>query len=321
MVTVDWFVAAALPIALAWLLWRLQAVCVNRLLRGGMYRLLRYQRTTYAFVSWFGVLVHEISHALVLMVGGHGIRRIKVGVDAGHVTPRQVRKGPIGTLTFIAAALAPMVAAPIAVAALLLLGGLRLPAPVADAGVLAAWENLMQVAMDVPERLVIDLVGMDVTTGVGAALFLLAVFAMPSARPSHVKVRGEADEGDIAVVRRLIKKRPWPVLAFAFLVWASYFVASFTSLRWYWLVWEGIWMVALVGIVLAAIMGVVWYAVAWTGRIQTWIAWLPYAIVVAVQVGARLWLPDVEIWTINGATVAAFLAFSAGLLAVAPRRY
>ncbi len=319
MVRFDWILAGLVPIAIAWLLWRLQAVAVNQVLRGGMYRLLRYQRKTYGFVSWFGVLVHELSHAAVLLLGGHGIRRIKVGVDAGHVAPRQVRKGPLGTLTFIAAALAPMVAAPAAVAAVLLLRGERLPEPVQGSGIRAAWENLQQVAMQFPERLVVDLVGMDVTTATGAALFLLAVFAMPSARPSHVRVKGEPDEGDIAVVRRLIRKRPLPVIAFWVLLYASYFAAAQWGMRWYWLAWEAAWMVAVVGVVLALLMGVVWYGVAWAGRIKPMLAWLPYAVAIGVQVGGRLL--EHGIWLVNLATIAVFLAFAAGLRATATRRF
>ncbi len=320
MVSIDWVIAGAIPIALAWLLWRVQALAVNQALRGGMYRLLRYQRTTYSVVSWFGVLVHEISHATVLLLGGHGIRRMKVGVDAGHVTPRQVRKGPLGTLTFIAAALAPMIAAPAAVTGMLLLGGTRLPGPLVVPGIRTAWDNLGQVAVQVPAALVRDLIGMDVTTGIGAALFLLAVFAMPSARPSHVKTKGEADEGDIAVVRRLIRRRPWPVIAFAVFLYALYFAAAAWGARWYWFAWQAVWTVALVGIALAAIMGVVWYAVAWTGRIQRWIAWLPYAVAIGVQVGGRT-VETPGMWVVNLATIAAFLAFSAGLRIAAARRF
>ncbi len=319
MVSIDWILAGAVPIAIAWLLWRIQAASVNQLLRGGMYKLVRYQRKTYAVVSWLGVLVHELSHAVFLLLGGHGIRRIRVGVDAGHVRPRQVRKGPLGTLTFVAAALAPMVTVPAAVAGLLIAGGARLPEPSVSPGMRPAWENLKQVATEVPRALAMDLVGMDVTTAMGAALFLLAVFAMPSARPSHVRNKGEPDEGDIAVVRRLIRRRPLPVLLFVALLYAAYFAAATWGLRWYWLAWQAVWMVAVVGIVLAVLMGLVWYAVAWTGRIRVWIAWFPYAAAIAIQVGGRYM--DLPIWAINLVTVAGFLAFAAGLRAVATRRY
>ncbi len=313
-------IVAAAPIIIAWLLWRIQAFSINRFLRGGMYRLLRYQRTTYNIVSWFGVLIHEISHAVVMLLGGHGITQFRVGVDSGHVTPKQVRKGPLGTLTFIAAALAPMVAAPAAIAAFLLIGR-PLPEPSTAAGFRGVQDNLATISRDMVERLVVDLVGMDVTTWMGASLLLLAVFAMPSARPSHVKNKGEADEGDIAVVRALIKRRPLPVILFWVLIYGAYFAVVPFWPQFYWLAWQMVWSIGIVGAALAIIMGLVWYAVAWTGRIQRWLAWIPYALAVAVQVGGRLLDWHGSTWLLNLLSVAVLLGLAFALRTVAPRRF
>ncbi len=315
----DALVAAA-PILIAWVLWRLQALAINRVLRGGMVKLLRYQRTTYNVVSWFGVLLHEISHAVVMLLGGHGIRGFKVGVDAGHVTPKQVRKGPLGTLTFIAAALAPMVAAPAAITAFLLIGR-PLPDTSAAHGFVGIRDNLEYIATDILQRLAFDVAGMDLTTWMGATLFALAVFAMPSARPSHVRNKGEADEGDIAVVRRLIRQRPWPVLAFWLVLYGAYFAIVPFAPAAYWLGWQLVWSIGLVGTTLAVLMGLVWYAVAWTGRVQAWVAWLPYAAAIAVQVGGRLLDVPGGVLVINAASIVVLLGLAWSLRMMAPRRF
>lgn len=318
--------AAAFAPIVVWVLWRLQAVSVNTVLRGGMYKLLRHQTTTYNIVSWFGVLLHEISHATLLLLGGHGIRNFSVKVDQGHVTPRQVRRGPLGTISFIAAAMAPIYAAPgiILLLVILLLDPDLIPFARDATGLRPALEVLEATAVDVPLRLLDVLVGLDVTTAAGAAVCILAIFAMPAARPSHVKKRGEADEGDIAVVRRTVRRHPIPVLVLLAVVYLAYFAVVPFDAAWYWAPWQVIWAVALVGIVLAVMGGLGWYAVALTGRIQWLFAWVPYAAAMAVQVVPRLegsGLGDVPVWVINLATLAAFLALALGLYSVAPRRY
>ncbi len=315
-----WFlVAAAAPIVL-WLLWRIQALAVDKVLRTGMYRLLRHQRATYNVVSWMGVLLHEISHAFFLILGGHGIQDFKVGVDAGHVTPKQVRKSTLGTLTFMVAALAPMFVAPAAILVLLILlpSGDWPPALVSGPGIAVLLANLQNTAFGVGLLAVSELWALDVATWGGGVLLALMVFALPSARPSHVKKKG-GDEGDIAVVRRTIRRRPLAFIILVVLAYASYFALIPWAPEVYWRMWQVAWMVAIIGIVFPIGMGIVWHIVAWTGRIRGWAMWLPYAAVVAVQVFGRL--SGLDLVIMNVITLAAFFFLAYGLYWVARRPY
>src|SRR5207244_4244981 len=67
------FAAAAFAPAAVWLLWRAQALSVE-LLRWRLVALARWRgaRGLYAVVSWFGTFLHEVSHASVLLLSGHG---------------------------------------------------------------------------------------------------------------------------------------------------------------------------------------------------------------------------------------------------------
>ncbi len=222
-------VGALLPLVL-WILWRIQALVVDGVLRKGMFQLLRHQRRVYNVVSWCGVLLHELAHAIFLLLGGHGIKDFRVGRDAGHVTPRRLRKNLWGHGTFLIAALAPMFVAPVVVLALLLVARPDLVAffpaqqPRFDAvgasfdgapGVLLIFGSFLLGSV-VPAML-----GLDLAAPLGLAVFLVAVLAIPSARPSHVKNKGAEDEGDIAVLRATIKRRPWPTVAFLCLFTAA----------------------------------------------------------------------------------------------------
>ena len=316
----SFLVAAFAPLTL-WLLWRIQSVAIDQALRRGMYGLLRYQRRTYNVVSWVGVLLHELSHAFFLLLGGHGIKDFKVRTDGGHVTPHQVRRGPLGLLTFLVAALAPMFVAPailFVVAWRLLDSGLVEPAH-AGLGWDAAWPVLRDTATDMPVRLARLLVGLDVATGAGATVFLLAVFAMPSARPSFVPgKRGAQDEGDIAVVRRKVRRQPIPPLVVLALLYASYFLVPLWPAA-YWGAWQVAWSISLTATLLAVLLGLAWVGVAWAGRIRAWLAWVPFATGIAIQLAGRQ--TELALWIVNLATVAAFTLLSIGLWAVAPRRY
>jgi hypothetical protein len=319
----SWFAAAAFAPIVVWLLWRVQSIAINQGLRRGMYKLLRYQRKTYNVVSWMGVLLHELSHAFFLLIGGHGICNFKVGVDSGHVTPTQVRRGPLGLLSFLAAALAPMFVAPaiIFVVAWRWIDPALLTIASAGSGWALAWPVLRATGSEFPIGLLEVLVGLDVTTISGAVVFALAVFAMPSARPSYVaRKRGEKDEGDIAVVRAKARKQPLTILAFFGLIFASYFVMIGWAPQVYWGVWQIAWATAMTAIVLAVLAGLGWAAVAWSGRIRWWAAWVPLAAAIGVQVfGRRDWAP--ELWIINLATIGIFALLALGLWQVAGRRY
>ncbi len=311
-------VAALFAPLVLWLLWRMQSLSVDQGLRRGMYKLLRYQRRTYNVVSWMGVFLHELSHAIFLVLGGHGIRKFKVNVDSGHVVPTQIRKGTYGLLTFLAAAMAPMFVAPAVLfgVAWLLEPGL-LAAADAGPGVRAGWGVILATVTTFPLALLRSLVGLDVTTWQGGLLFGLFVFAMPSARPSYVAKKGARDEGDIAAVRAKIRRHPVTMAGFFVVL-----VASYGAVWWkpavYWLPWQVVWAVAMTAIVFAIMAGLMWYGVAWVGRLKWWVLWIPFALVVAAQIGGRI--VGRPLWMVNAATLALFVG-SAWLLGRARRRF
>jgi len=320
------FVAAAFAPVAVWILWRVQALAVDKVLRAGMFRLLRYQKTTYNIVSWFGVLLHEMSHAVFLVLGGHGITQFKVGIDAGHVTPRQVRRGWFGLLTFLLAALAPMYTAPAVILALILLllaPGVLVPVG-AGPGLAPALDAFSSTFRDFLPELLLALVGLDLAAPAGLAVFLLAVLAIPSARPSHIKGgRGAEDEGDIVVVRRKIRDRPVPVLLFALLVYGSYFALVPFAPRAYWTTFQLIWGTAAVGIALAVLGGLGWWAVSLAGRIAPVLGWIPAAAALAAQVMPRVTevplLTSEPAW-MNAASLFSFVTLAIVLASVATRR-
>ena len=320
----DIAVAAFAP-AVVWVLWRLQSLTVDQVLRRGMYKLLRHQRVTYNIVSWFGVLLHEVSHALFLVLGGHGIRRFKVGVDSGHVVPQQMRRGPFGVITFVVAAMAPMFVAPalILTVAWWLLDPALVTVASAGPGWDEAWPVLRDMLVAFPGRLGRALVGVDLATWRGLLVFGLMVFALPSARPSYLAGKGgEKDQGDIAVVRAKVRRNAVTFVVLAALLVASYFVIVPWAPRIYWAAWQAVWATALTAILLAAAAGVGWYVVSRAGRAQFWAAWLPLAAAVAVQVlGRQGVLPDMQMWLLNVVTLGVFAVLAFGVAAAAPRRW
>src|SRR5688500_9253979 len=88
------FAAAAVGPAAVWVLWRLQTVSVD-VLRTRLLVLTRHwdQAWLYAIVSWFGTFLHEVSHATVLVLSGHGIKEFRAGVEEGHVLPARAQIG------------------------------------------------------------------------------------------------------------------------------------------------------------------------------------------------------------------------------------
>jgi len=318
-------VAAAFVPFVVWVLWRVQAIAVDQVLRRGLYRLLRNLKPVYNVVSWTGVLLHETSHAVMLLLGGHGIRGFKVGIDAGHVTPSQVRKGPVGLLTFVAAALAPLYIAPGVILLLLVL--LVAPGLIgyasAGPGLDSAVDVLRTMFVAFPPALLRSMFGLDLATWTGAAVFLLAVFALPAARPSHVKGRdGAKDEGDIAVARSRLRKHPLVVAAFFLAVYGLYFALVPLLPVVYWAVFQTVWAVAMTGILLAVVGGVGWWLVARTGRITPLLQAAPWLLALAAQVIPRMvGMP----WSdsplrMNAASAVLFAASTLVLATVAGRR-
>lgn len=318
------FAAAAFAPAAVWVLWRVQTLAVE-LLRWRLVKLTTVAdlRWIYATVSWLGVVLHEVSHASVLLLSGHGIKQFRAGVESGHVLPARMRKGPIAFLSFLLAALAPLFVPPILVLlALRYLAGVPILAfhtPVGE-GLAAALDGLQHALLVVPRNIAYGLAGLDLATWQGATVLAIALLAMPSSRPSHIKgsrFHGTKDEGDVAVLRAQIRSHPIVFLVFLALVYGAYFLASFHPPT-YWYPFEAIWAVALTGTALA-LLGALWWSLVGLGRgTKAWAWWLGPAAFVAAQV----WFHTETAWTaleVNGASVAAWAVVAVALRATLPR--
>ncbi len=311
-----------------WALWRAQTFSVEQL-RRSMVKLTRHHAWLYTIVSWFGTLIHELSHASVLLLSGHGIKAFNVKAESGHVTPRRLKRGPVSFLFFLAAALAPLFIPPALVlgAAWLLLDRNVFGLATGGVGLEAAWEVLRATFATFPQRLVETIGGIDLATGPGVAFVLLVMIALPSSRPSHVKgsrFHGTKDEGDIAVLRARIRANPWPLILFMLLLYAAYFLIV---PRWpgvYWTTFQVIWSIAIAGAILALVGAVLWRVVAVSGRIKPALQLLPLALFVAIQVAARVapsWPQWAEpLWVVNASSVAVSCLLAVGLVFAAPRR-
>jgi len=317
------FVAAAFGPAAVWGLWRAQTASVE-LLRWRLAKLAasRSLRWLYAVVSWFGVVVHELSHATVLLLSGHGIREFRAGVEQGHVLPARLRKGPVAFLSFLAAALAPLFLPP-----MLVLGGLWL---LVDRGVVSftavgaglgpAVDALRHALLDVPRRILLDLAGLDLARWPHALLLAVALLAMPSSRPSHVRSRFHGSEGDVAVLRAQIRRRPVVFLLFLLALYAAYWLVLVLPAA-YWDPMEALWAVALTGVALAVLGAVWWSLVALARNTRWWAAWLGPVAFVGAEAALRA-VPQVasNLPLLNALSLATWAVAGVAARLAVPRR-
>lgn len=321
----DWtlFAAAAFAPVAIWLLWRGQTLSVEALRLSLLWMARRGLRWLYAVVSWFGTLIHELSHASVLLLSGHGISQFRAGVERGHVLPSHVKTRGLGMLSFLVAALAPLFVPPllVLVAVFFLVDRSILVLPTPGPGLEPALDALKQVLLEFPLRLLQALAQLDLARWQHAAVLALVLLALPGSRPSHVKgsrFHGNA-EGDIPVLRAHIRQHPVPFILFLLLLYAAYFLTLVLPAA-YWLPIGAVWALALTGIVLALVGAVWWGLTGLAGSAHPLLGWLAPAAFVAVQAGARTLDPAPEVAAINLLSLAAWLAVGALLFLVARRR-
>lgn len=305
------------PLSL-WALWRLQGLAVEGL-RWSMAPMFRFAGGLHNVISFFGVLLHECSHAVVLAVTGHGVKQFHVRPDHGHVLPRRRFHNGLGDLAFMAAAFAPMFVVPAAaLAAFVFL--LDAPFPYTAAG--SGWDATTEVArtflVDSTVAWSKALASLDLSDLRHAALALVLLLAAPGMRPSFASGKGlGGNQGDLAVIRAMIRNRPWPFLILVALVVAAHFLVPMAPAA-YWAPAQVLWSVAVVGILTALLGAVVWGLVAVGSRIVRVLAWVPPALFVAAQVlGHR---GDLSIAAVNGLSLLIWAVTAFGLRASAPRR-
>lgn len=272
------FAAALVAPVVIWVLWRLQILSVEAL-RVSLVRMARAHKWLYNVVSWFGTLIHELSHASVLLLSGHGIREFSVKVERGFVTPSRMRRGPVSFLFFLVAALAPLFVPPVLVLlAMAWVDGHGLVAYVIPAqGLAPAAGALQAMVLQLPRDLVLRLAHLDLSRWQEAVILAAVLLGMPSARPSHVKgskFHGEKDEGDIAVLRSRIRQNPWPLIVFLLVLYGGYFAAMATWPAGYWVPLETVWALAVTGIVLALVGSALWALMGMAARTYWILGWL-----------------------------------------------
>jgi hypothetical protein len=317
------FAAAAVAPLVVWVLWRVQTVGVDLLRRVLLVLARRWDtNVVYAVVSWFGTFLHEVSHATVLLLSGHGIREFRAGVEEGHVLPGRMRGGA-GMLFFLAAALAPLYIPPLLglLAAYLVLHATPIPFTVGGDGVEGVWPALRPVLVDLPKDLALLVAGIDLADWRQLLVLAAVLLGTPASRPSHVKTRFHAkgDGGDVPALRRHIRQHPLPFLLFIALLYGAYFAA-----RWlpeaYWYPLEAVWSVAVAGLVFVAVSALVWGLLGLATR--TWLAvgWLGPAAFAAVEVAGRAMDWPLSTLELNGVAALAWLAVGLLLAVALPRR-
>lgn len=323
------FVAAAFAPVVVWLLWRLQIYSVE-VLRWRLVKLVRWGGTKwlYSVVSWFGVFLHEVSHACVLLLSGHGVKEFRAGVEQGHVLPGKMRKGPVAFLSFLVAALAPLFIPPILVLVGLyfLVSNHVLAFQVGGTGLQGATDVLRREFVDFPVALGRAVAGLDLAQWPHAIVFGLVLLGMPASRPSHVKgsrYHGTKDEGDVAVLRERIRHNPLVFIVFLLLLYGSYFLTTLTpqASAPYWFAFEAVWAVALTGIALALFGAVWWTLTALTAQTKALLAWLGPVTFIACEVLLR-WPASGGFGPIqiNAIAIGAWAIVACALAVVVPRR-
>lgn len=319
------FLLAALPPAIVWLLWRLQTLSVE-ILRGRLIGLARNpdQRWLYAVVSWFGTFLHEASHALVLLLTGHGIRGFRAGVEEGHVLPARMHRGA-GTLFFLVAALAPLFIPPllVLVGLWLVLGAQPVAWAAAESNLATFPSYLHANLLDGPLRLLRLLAGLDLADWRQALVFALALLGAPGSRPSHVRGsrwHGKDDQGDVAALRQTIRERPLPFVLLLAVVYGSFFALTPFEPRAYWYVWQALWTVAAAGVTLALAGAAFWSLANLDGRVRPLVAWLGPAVFIGIQIAGRMAGDGLTVLARNGISIAAWLCVAIVLGQAVPRR-
>lgn len=320
------FVAAALPLILIWLLWRLQTISVEVLRRSLLVLDGRWdQKWLYAVVSWFGTFLHELSHATVLLLSGHGVKEFRAGVEEGHVLPARMHRGA-GTLTFLLAALAPLFVPPALVLVALALGVhlVAIPFFTGPDTLAGFWDGVQPFFRDFTRDLLSAIAALDLANWRHAIVFALILLGAPGSRPSHVRSRFHAkgDAGDVAALRQTIRKHPLPFLVFLALVYAGFLAAAwklpFPSI--YWFPIEVVWAIAITGIVLALFGAGFWALAGLDGRASALVAWVGPALFVLLQLVGRIAHWPLSIPQLNGISLAAWLAAAIALGQILPRR-
>jgi len=177
-------------------------------------------------MNWWGVFIHELSHAITALLTLNKIKEFKVSSSGGHVTHYTSRSGFFQWLGMQLISAAPAFVPPIMAAVLLkYLGYIDFQDIVFDFGSfepLAVISNLyLGLIPYIVKTVGVLLVSLDYSRVENAALLLVLTFSFSAAKPSSIDSKS-GTQGDLqALLERFLK---FPVYTF---LGALLFVAAF----------------------------------------------------------------------------------------------
>ena len=166
----------------------------------------------YKALNWWGTFVHELSHALMVLVSLNKIKEFKVGSGGGHVTWSSTkRQGYIAWLSAQIVSLAPffipplLIGIPLVYTKIIDLKGITVNFGFSDPinMILMLWLELIpQLALKIGKMLA----GLNLFCFWDVLLLVILMFSFSGAKPSSIKDSGV--EGDIQSFLRRCKEHP-----------------------------------------------------------------------------------------------------------------
>lgn len=304
-----------------WIAWRIQRVAIIVLERA-MAKMERKMGAVVKPMLYLATFLHESSHAVFLMIGGHGVKEFHVDAGQGHVQPKRLRRSLWGVTTFLLSAMAPFFLPPLLMVGLLtLVAGLEWPGlpPFVSLGALQFLftDFTLQFLKDVARTLL----AMDLSTTPGLFVAAMTFLLVPAAKPSYQKgsrILGRRAEGDLAVVSRHVRKYPWSLIVLLGLAaaWGAWF---YVVPEVAWVFYMGLIWVSLATTLLALAGAALWELLGLARETKRSVAWIAPTLGVLVQV-----LPLVLDWgwsalAINLASLAIWFAFALMFRLLLPR--
>ncbi len=177
-------------------------------------------------MNWWGVFIHELSHAVTAIITLNKVMEFKVTSKGGYVVHENSRSGFIQWLAVQLISVSPAFVPPIIAAVLLrYLGYLNFPEFVFDAGepvsiITALYLDLIPYIVKTVGWLFVDL---DYTKVENLLLLLILTFSFSFAYPSSVNSK-KSTQGDVQSLFGLLIKFPGYAILFVLLCFFSFWI-------------------------------------------------------------------------------------------------